>query len=65
MITCMRCGIESKNTYRLSLAIFNQESEKQVSDTKVFCKKCSNFYILYSVKNFINKKKLFLYNAME
>ena len=39
MITCMRCGIESKNTYKLSLAIFNQESEKQV---KVFCKKCSD-----------------------
>ena len=48
MITCMRCGIESKNTYRLSLAIFNQESEKQVSDTKVFCKKCSDSFI-YSI----------------
>ena len=36
MITYMRCGIESKNTYKLSLAIFNQESEKQISDTKVF-----------------------------
>ena len=46
MITCMRCGIESKNTYKLSLAIFNQESEKQISDTKVFCKKLfgSNIY---------------------
>ena len=51
MITCMRCGIESKNTYRLSLAIFNQESEKQVSDTKVFCKKCSKYlYTLFCEK---------------
>jgi hypothetical protein len=43
----MRCGIESKNTYKLSLATFNQESEKQVSDTKVFCKKCSD--LLYTL----------------
>jgi hypothetical protein len=38
MIPCMRCGIESKNTYKLSLVIYNQESEKQVSDSKVFAK---------------------------
>ena len=51
MITCMRCGIESKNTYRLSLAIFNQESEKQVTDTKVYCKKCSDLlYTLFCEK---------------
>ena len=48
MITCMRCGVESKNTYKLSLAIFNQESEKQISDTKVFLQKMfrSNIYTI-------------------
>jgi hypothetical protein len=30
MIPCMRCGMESKITYTLSLANLNQESEKQV-----------------------------------
>ena len=48
MITYMRCGIESKNTYKLSLAIFNQESGKQISDTKVFCKKMFRS-IIYSI----------------
>ena len=57
----MRCGIESKNTYKLSLAIFNQESEKQVSDTKVFCKKCSDLiYTLFCEKFYQWKWCLFL-----
>jgi hypothetical protein len=51
MIPCMRCGLESKNTYTLSLAIFNQESRKQISDTKIFCKKCSDLiYTLFCEK---------------
>ncbi len=47
MIPCMRCGIENKITYTLSLVILNQESGNQVSDTKVFCKKCSD--LIYSL----------------
>ncbi len=34
----MRCRIESKITYTLSLVILNQESGNQVNDTKVFYK---------------------------
>ena len=56
MLSCMRCGIESKITYTLSLVILNQESGNQVNDTKVFCKKCSDLiYKFCTVKNFINK----------
>ncbi len=51
MITCMIYGLESKNTYKLSLVIFNQESENQVTDTKIFCKKCSDLvYTLFCEK---------------